>query len=51
MLDPLAYPPQAELESVVIPESGHDLNLQANAPVTYAAIIGWLNRRFPPPGG
>ncbi|AKT43324.1 alpha/beta hydrolase [Chondromyces crocatus] len=45
--EPLAYGPAAELEQVVIPSAGHDLNLQRNAPVTYAAILSWLERRFP----
>jgi pimeloyl-ACP methyl ester carboxylesterase len=47
-LEPLAYSPAAELDIVVVPQSGHDLNLQKNAPTAYASIIDWLNQRFPP---
>jgi pimeloyl-ACP methyl ester carboxylesterase len=49
-LEPLAYCPEAELELQMISEAGHDLNLQTNAPLTFAAILDWLHRRFPPPG-
>lgn len=48
MLEPLAYSPAAELELAITPEAGHDLNLQTTAPFTYAAILDWLDRRFPP---
>lgn len=47
-LEPLSYGPAAELEMVVVPDAGHDLNLQKNAPVAYAAILDWLDERFPP---
>lgn len=47
-LEPLAYGPAAELELVVVPKAGHDLNLHKNAPTTYAAILDWLDERFPP---
>jgi alpha-beta hydrolase superfamily lysophospholipase len=47
-LEPLSYAPAAELEIVVVPSAGHDLNLQKNAPTTYAAIRAWLDERFPP---
>lgn len=47
-LEPAAYGPAAELEIVVVPQAGHDLNLHRNAPTTYAAIRGWLDERFPP---
>ena len=50
-LEPAAYAPAAELEIVVVPQAGHDLNLQKNAPTTYAAICDWLDERFPPLGG
>ncbi|WP_437727008.1 alpha/beta hydrolase [Sorangium sp. So ce861] len=49
-LEPAAYAPAAELEIVVVPNAGHDLNLQINAPTAYAAIRGWLDERFPPLG-
>lgn len=49
-LEPLAYSPAAELELELIPEAGHDLNLQTNAPYTHAVILDWLDRRFPPLG-
>jgi pimeloyl-ACP methyl ester carboxylesterase len=49
-LEPVAYTPAAELEIVVVPQAGHDLNLQKNAPTTYAAILDWLDERFPPLG-
>lgn len=47
-LEPLSYGPAAELKMVVVPNAGHDLNLQKNAPVTYAAILDWIDKRFPP---
>jgi alpha-beta hydrolase superfamily lysophospholipase len=49
-LEPLSYAPAAELEIVVVPQAGHDLNLQKNAPTTYTAILDWLDERFPPLG-
>jgi pimeloyl-ACP methyl ester carboxylesterase len=48
-LEPLAYSPAAELELVVVPESGHNLNLQQNAPQAFDTILAWLDDRFPPP--
>lgn len=35
------FSPQACLQSVVIPASGHDLFLEPSAPTTYAAIRSW----------
>lgn len=49
-LEPAAYAPAAELEIAVVPNAGHDLNLQQNAPAAYAAIRSWLDDRFPPLG-
>ena len=48
LLEPLSYTPAAELEMVVLPDMGHNLNLQTNAPTAYAVIREWLDRRFPP---
>jgi pimeloyl-ACP methyl ester carboxylesterase len=35
------FAPEACLQTVVIPQSGHDLNLEPSAPATYAAIRAW----------
>ncbi|HEU4587448.1 MAG TPA: hypothetical protein VFS11_02300 [Gemmatimonadales bacterium] len=35
------FAPQACLQTVVIPGSGHDLFLEPSAPATYAAIRSW----------
>ncbi|HZF55197.1 MAG TPA: hypothetical protein VE093_41380 [Polyangiaceae bacterium] len=29
--------------------SGHNLNLQRNAPQAFDTILAWLDQRFPPP--
>lgn len=47
-LEPLAYSPAAQMKLVIVPEAGHNLNLQSNAPVTYSEILTWLDERFPP---
>lgn len=39
------YGPAACLETTVIPNSGHDINLHKNAPRAYNRIIRWINRR------
>lgn len=35
------YAPQAQLQVVLIPDSGHDLNLHKNAPTWFAAATQW----------
>lgn len=35
------YSPQAQLQVVLIPNSGHDLNLHKAAPLCFAAIASW----------
>jgi pimeloyl-ACP methyl ester carboxylesterase len=35
------FAPEACLQTVVTPRSGHDLNLEPSAPATYAAIRAW----------
>lgn len=46
-LEPLAYSPAAQLQLTVVPESGHDMNLQGSAPIAYTHILDWLDARFP----
>lgn len=35
------YPPQAHLQVVMIPRTGHDLNLHYTAPLTFAVTQAW----------
>ena len=39
------YAPDACLETVVIPDTGHDINLHFEAPYAYALIQEWIGRR------
>jgi pimeloyl-ACP methyl ester carboxylesterase len=43
--EPGFYPADACAEAVVIPGAGHVLNLHYTAPVTYATIQRWMDRR------
>jgi pimeloyl-ACP methyl ester carboxylesterase len=47
-LEPLFYPPAAQLELHVVPDTGHDLNLHLSAPTWFALAQEWLDRRFGP---
>ncbi len=53
--EPSFYPADACAETVIIPGSGHDLNLHYQAQLAYAAILVWMDRRVgdntkvPPP--
>jgi pimeloyl-ACP methyl ester carboxylesterase len=47
-LEPLYYPPAAQLELHVVPNAGHDLNLHLNAPTWFAIAQEWMDRRFGP---
>jgi pimeloyl-ACP methyl ester carboxylesterase len=47
-LEPLYYPPAAQLEMRVVPNAGHDLNLHLSAPTWFALAREWLDRRFGP---
>jgi len=38
------YPAASSFTFTLIPDAGHSLNLQRNAPTTYASINGWLHR-------
>ena len=38
------FAPEACLQTVVTPRSGHDLNLEPSAPDTYAAIRAWSDK-------
>jgi pimeloyl-ACP methyl ester carboxylesterase len=41
------YAPQAQLQVIVIPNAGHDLNLQINAPTDwYPQAIQWMHSTF-----
>jgi hypothetical protein len=40
------YPADTCLESYVLPNSGHDVNLQLNGPDWYAKALSWANRHF-----
>jgi pimeloyl-ACP methyl ester carboxylesterase len=44
--EPAFYPADACAEAVAIPGSGHVLNLHYTAPLTYATVLGWLDRRL-----
>jgi pimeloyl-ACP methyl ester carboxylesterase len=39
------YPADACAETAIIPGAGHDLNLHFQAPITYDAVLSWLDRR------
>ncbi|PXY23847.1 hypothetical protein BAY59_27385 [Prauserella coralliicola] len=41
------YPPDAELEAFVLPDAGHDINLQRNSAAWFTVAEQWLARRFP----
>ncbi len=43
--EPGFYPADACAEAVVIPGAGHSLNLHFQAPLTYATILEWMDRR------
>lgn len=47
-LEPLFYPPAAQLEMHVVPDAGHDLNLHRSAPTWFAIAQEWMDRRFGP---
>jgi pimeloyl-ACP methyl ester carboxylesterase len=40
--EPLFYPRAASYQEKLIPEAGHDLNLQTNAPQFFAAVGAWI---------
>ncbi|HEX4963139.1 MAG TPA: alpha/beta fold hydrolase [Thermoanaerobaculia bacterium] len=40
-----SFAPDTCLETRAIPQSGHDLNLHFHAPLTYAILLNWMNRR------
>ena len=42
------YSPQAQLRLVLIPATGHALNLHRSAPLWYAAAIAWALHHVPP---
>lgn len=39
------YPADACAEAVVIPNAGHDLNLELQAPLAYDSVLEWMDRR------
>lgn len=39
------FAPEACLEAKAIPQSGHDLNLHFRAPLTFATLLDWIDRR------
>nr|WP_051793177.1 alpha/beta hydrolase [Amycolatopsis jejuensis] len=41
------YPPDAGLEAFVLPDAGHDINLQRGSHVWFDVVGEWLSRRFP----
>lgn len=49
------YSPEAHVQVIAIPKSGHDLNLQVQAPAFYAVALAWsalnmgIDTRLPPP--
>lgn len=43
--EPSFYSPDACAEAVAIPGAGHDLNLHYQAPLTYAVVLNWMDRR------
>jgi pimeloyl-ACP methyl ester carboxylesterase len=42
------YSPEAKLQVVLIPATGHVLNLHATAPLWYSIALGWTRQQFPP---
>ncbi|HVV08028.1 alpha/beta hydrolase [Amycolatopsis sp.] len=42
----LFFTPAAQLETAVIPDAGHNLNLQRNAGVFFDRALSWFQRRF-----
>ena len=42
------YSPQAQLRIVVVPATGHALNLHRTAPLWYAVALAWTLLHFPP---
>jgi pimeloyl-ACP methyl ester carboxylesterase len=40
------YYPSAQVEVKVMPNAGHDLSLQRNAPAFFATVLEWSNRHF-----
>jgi hypothetical protein len=42
------YSPQAQLRIVVIPATGHALNLHRTAPLWYTVALAWTLHHFPP---
>jgi pimeloyl-ACP methyl ester carboxylesterase len=43
--EPGFYPADACAEAVVIPDTGHDLNLHYTAPLAYSTLLSWMDRR------
>jgi hypothetical protein len=49
------FPADACVETAVVADAGHDLNLHFQAPLAYDAVLDWLDRRVgsdpdaPPP--
>jgi hypothetical protein len=41
------YSPEARLETRVIPDAGHSLNLHRNATDWFEIVLDWLDRRVP----
>lgn len=44
-VEPSFFAPDACLETRAIPKSGHDLNLHYDAPLTFATLLDWMDRR------
>ncbi len=42
------YSPEAHLQIVLLPNTGHDLNLQVSAPLFQASTLAWTLTNFPP---
>jgi hypothetical protein len=42
------YSAQAQLRIVVVPATGHDLNLNLTAPLRFAPALAWTLYHFPP---
>lgn len=45
-VEPVYYAPDADLEIHVIPNAGHDLNLDLNSSVWFALVRDWSQRHF-----
>jgi hypothetical protein len=43
------FSPAAHLQTTVIPDAGHDLDLQRNASVFFARALRWFHAFFPHP--